>query len=602
MNKRWLFFTALTLFTSILSFAEQNDVSALLHSVKQSQERHNIPAIGLVLIKDGQVEYANALGVLKHNTEQMVDAHTLFRLGSISKSILGIASIQAQKLGLFRLDDNVSDYLGDDFLTNPWHANSPVKIHHLIEHTAGLYDITSEEFGYENVNALSLNQAFQITPESREVKWEPGYHSVYSNLGAPIVALIIEKQSGLSYESFVERYIFSPLEMTTSSFFQTDLFKRNGVAGHRSNGTDTIPYWHLLYRPFGALNSSPQEFAKLLAFLVNQRDATNPLSFNEGDFKRLQTPETTLAANYGLQYGYGLGVYADDEPTGVLFGHGGTAAGHLSEFRYSPDLGIGYFVSININNRRALSSITRPIKDYLTSDFPQQETQASSSVRQESLKKFEGYYKLAGYRSRGAVTLINVLMPMRAVLSDNILEVDNIAGLGVDVMINNEGKFFEPDKTLPMVAAINHQGVNYIQTDKWNLEQTAASHFWLSRIFLSVIMLGLLFCLLYALVALPKFAKALLGKARRVDALFIGPFIATVFILSTVLSQRFDGLYFQFFANYAFELQTFASILLMISTVFLFFQNPSIFKKLTYGLSSFSHIIVSTVWIYLLLV
>jgi CubicO group peptidase (beta-lactamase class C family) len=89
----------------------------------------------------------------------------------------------------------------------------------LQEHTTGLYDITADEFNHDTEKPISLEQAFLISPKKGVTNWAPGTHNSYSILGVPMVALLIEQTSGITFEDFVDTYILEPLGMYRSTFW-----------------------------------------------------------------------------------------------------------------------------------------------------------------------------------------------------------------------------------------------------------------------------------------------------------------------------------------------------------------------------------------------
>jgi CubicO group peptidase (beta-lactamase class C family) len=211
-------------------------------AVREIQERHNVPAVGFVLVRNGRLVTKKVMGIRDIETNEVANEHSIFRLGSISKAFAGLAALKAQELGLFTLNDKVSDHLGSSFINNPWEAQSPIRIKHLLEHTAGFFDITQAEFDHESDIPITLEEAFSISPESRTVHWKPGIQSSYSNIGAPIVALIIQTVSGMTYEAFMDSYVLGPLNMSSSTFFNDEYTSQHIASGHSRGGRRVIPY------------------------------------------------------------------------------------------------------------------------------------------------------------------------------------------------------------------------------------------------------------------------------------------------------------------------------------------------------------------------
>lgn len=480
-------------------------IERLLLDLEDIRQQQSIPALGVVIIKDGETLFAGSLGITSIDSKEPVDNSTMFRVGSISKSFVGLAALKAQQLGYFQLSDTVAQHLGDSFILNDWASSNPVLISHLLEHTAGFYDITAHEFSHESPDPISLRAAFALTPESRTTQWPPGTHSSYSNLGAPIVAYIIEQQSGISFEDFVSLHVFQPLGMEHSSFLFDDYVRKNLVKGHNSSGDWEIPYWHIAYRPFGALNSSPQEMASFIKLLIGNGEFAGKRLFSADELNRMREPQTTLAAKNGLQYGYGLGSYASLAKGNVVHGHGGTAAGHLAEYRYSPTHKFGYMVTVNINNSSAKNKVVERIQQYFFTDITASPPLTSQSSTVTDLKELSGYYERATVRINGMLPLAKIITLSRIDVVDGNLKLSGFFGPSTLLIPLNQLLFYQAGEPVATSAiSQDNQGTWIIQTADTNLQQIPALVYWGRVIATALVLITVAAGLLYALVWIPK--------------------------------------------------------------------------------------------------
>jgi CubicO group peptidase (beta-lactamase class C family) len=491
----------------------QSPLLLLLSDLEEIKAEYDVPAIGLTLVKDGQVLYADSFGITDINSKTPVDNNTQFRLGSVSKSFAGLAALKAQQLGYFKLTDTVSQYLGEPFLDNPWQQTHPVKIVHLLEHTAGFFDISDAEFSHDEADPIDLQSAFQLSPSSRTIVRPPGKHASYSNLGAPIVAYIIEKVSGLSYESFVKQQLLQPLGMHHSSFFKDEYVAQHLVSGHDSSGQSVIPYWHIAYRPFGALNASPVAMAAFLQLLINRGEYGQETVLQPQDIARLENPQSTLAAQHGLDFGYGLGVYASLYEGITLYGHGGTSAGHLAEYRYSSEHGIGFVLLININNERALNKLSERINAFLTADITADSVQTKTIVGltdTEDLQQYQGYYQYASSRAKAVFPILNVIGLKRMTLKGDHLQVRGFVGSAITLYPAGNGLFAESEQTTATAAIMQQPNGGFVlQTSNDNYQQISFLHYWCVLLLVAFVVVVILMGLLYSLIWLPF---KLLGK------------------------------------------------------------------------------------------
>ena len=105
-------------------------------------------------------------------------------------------------------------------IDNPWDADTPVTVRHLLEHTAGFDDMHfNEAYVLDDAPDLPLEQVLHAQSGVAAGALEARARGCrYSNPGYGVAGLVVEKVSGQSFDEFVEERIFRPLEMTTSSF------------------------------------------------------------------------------------------------------------------------------------------------------------------------------------------------------------------------------------------------------------------------------------------------------------------------------------------------------------------------------------------------
>jgi hypothetical protein len=170
-----------------------------------------------------------------------------------------------------------------------------------------------------------------------------------------------------------------------------------------------IPYWHQLYRPFGAINLRPGDMAPFVAMLLDRGRHQGRALFSAEEIARSETPTTTLAARAGLAFGYGLGNYAAASQGVVWHGHGGDADGYLAHFAYSPELGRGYFLVINAFQNTTLKRLRGIVENVLARDrkspapLPSQQGPGDASA-------CSGRYERSAARfgpPRGSVSLVS---------------------------------------------------------------------------------------------------------------------------------------------------------------------------------------------------
>lgn len=145
-------------------------------------------------------------GLANKETGRALEANDPVRIASISKLIMALTALRLMEEGKVDLDRDVSEYLGW-VLRSPYHPDAPVTLAHLLSHRAGL----SDKAGYSIPLGTSLEAKVSDPAAWREVGPSGEAAFEYANLGAPIVATVLEAASGERYDRLVERLVFKPL-------------------------------------------------------------------------------------------------------------------------------------------------------------------------------------------------------------------------------------------------------------------------------------------------------------------------------------------------------------------------------------------------------
>lgn len=371
----------------------------LINSLDRIRKKNNIAAFGLTLVASDNVIWSGSLGVMNHKSRAATGNETLFRIGSITKSFTGLAALKLQERGLLKLSGPINQWNTQHFYTNRWHANHPVRIDQLLEHTAGLQDMAKVEWDYSKPQPESLQQTLALHPEARQVQWQPGMHSSYSNAGAALVGFVLAQASGKSYEEVIDASLLKPLAMHGSSVLPPKNL-RTLATGYDTDGTTAIPYWHMIFRPAAAINSTTDDMANFVQMLINKGRFRGKLVFNPKSIERMETPSTTLAARHQLNFGYGLGNYQWLR-NGILFhGHGGDADGYLSRYGYTRSNNSGYFLVINAFQGRSLNVMRGLIERYLTEEVEAPMAPAHAVLSKQQMAKVLGHYQAVTTRFR----------------------------------------------------------------------------------------------------------------------------------------------------------------------------------------------------------
>ncbi|HKR64390.1 MAG TPA: serine hydrolase domain-containing protein [Thermoanaerobaculia bacterium] len=190
----------------------------------------HIPGAAVLVVQDGKVLKRATYGLasVEHNAPVTLD--TRFQLASGTKALTGTALMLLVEDGKLSLDDPVSKYVPD--APESW---KPITIRNLATHTTGF-----QEFP-ELTSTLTTAEAVRKIEEA-PLRWAPGSREAYGNSDFTVMSFIIEKLTGMSFESFLHARLFEPLKMNATSFDDATETGRARIADVLPHRTP-VYYW-----------------------------------------------------------------------------------------------------------------------------------------------------------------------------------------------------------------------------------------------------------------------------------------------------------------------------------------------------------------------
>jgi CubicO group peptidase (beta-lactamase class C family) len=211
---RYTFLILLLCFNRLVAQTNIQRIDSLLQPLfEQSELTGNI-----LVAEKGTVSYTSTNGCADVVKGTMLTHQSAFELASLSKPFTAIAILQLRDKGKLQLDKPVSTYLPDFKYGN-------ITIRHLLSHTSGLADFQMLEAPYKaDTRKVFANGDIvaAINQSDRSILFPPGERWSYSNSGYVLLALIVEKRSGLSFPSYLDKYIFKPAGMR-HTYLNTEL-------------------------------------------------------------------------------------------------------------------------------------------------------------------------------------------------------------------------------------------------------------------------------------------------------------------------------------------------------------------------------------------
>ncbi|MGQ0646576.1 MAG: serine hydrolase domain-containing protein [Gemmatimonadaceae bacterium] len=260
-------------------------------------DKPGMPGASVLVAHDDSVIVRASYGLADVDSSRRVTPETNFRLASVSKQFTATAVMLLAAEGRLATSDAASKYLE----VLPAFAKE-VSIRHLLTHTSGLWDYEDFVPDTQTRQVKDLDALTLVATHSDSLYFSPGSQWRYSNTGYALLALIVERVSGMRYADFLATRIFAPVGMTsTVAHEQGRTIVANRAYGHRVIGdsvrrTDQSNTSAVLGD--GGIYSSIADLSRWDAAL--QRGALLPDTL----WKEMTTP-FVLNDGRATEYGYG---------------------------------------------------------------------------------------------------------------------------------------------------------------------------------------------------------------------------------------------------------------------------------------------------------
>lgn len=361
---------------------------ALTTQLDSIQQNGKLPGFAVSIADADGTIYAKGFGYANVKSETPYTEHTIQPIASVSKTLIGISLMKAMEMGKLKLDDPIQPYLPFK-VSNPNHPEQVITIRHLATHTSGINDtdeymnrswiirpgqdltVISTEYDAQRLNPPSADIPLeQYLKGYLEVKGEyylpenytgfpPGERYNYSNIGATVAALIVEKATGQAYDEFTRAHILDPLGMDDTGWSMDEVDPTQHATLYR-NDDSVLPLYTAITYPDGMLLSSSHDMAKYLTELIKGFSGTGTLLSKESydELFKIQLNESHQEdrnADNPYDEDYDPAIFIGHSALGYV-GHSGGDAGVATWMFINKETKVGRYIVINAdmgNDERA---------------------------------------------------------------------------------------------------------------------------------------------------------------------------------------------------------------------------------------------------------
>ena len=307
------------------------------------KQDHELVGMVVSVVHKGKVIFKKGYGFadLEKRIPADPDKH-LFRIASISKTFIWTAVMQLVEQGKLDLNEDIQAYLDFDI---PKTYDEPIRLKHLLTHTPGFEDhVLGGAREYKDLQPLREFLANHVPARVRK----PGTHIAYSNYGSAVAGYIVERESGMPWDEYVQKELLAPLGMTETIAHQlvSSAHKEAHAKGYRYEDGEfsASPYYYLSDSPAGAMSSTAANMANWLLVHLNRGELNGHRILKENTARQMQSelfrqhPEVNPMLH---------GFFQDQRNGVTTIGHGGALNQFYSDFNLFPEHDLGIFVCHN---------------------------------------------------------------------------------------------------------------------------------------------------------------------------------------------------------------------------------------------------------------
>ncbi|GAA3723066.1 serine hydrolase domain-containing protein [Streptomyces tremellae] len=287
---------------------------SLLHRVALGQSQGRAPSLVGAVARDGRLVWSGARGTVEGRTP---DAHTQYRIGSITKTFTAVLVLRLRDEGLLDLADPLERHL-------PGTSVGELTLAQLLAHSSGLRAEPPGDWWERTPGALRpglsdiLGDGAALHPAGRR------HH--YSNPGFALLGAVVERLRGAPWREVLHREVLAPLSLDRTTYDPAAPHADGWAVHPWADAVLPEPLHDLgAMAPAGQLWSTAADLCRFGAFLLHGDDRV----LSADSVREMRTPSAPPEPG-DWAGGYGLGTQLARRGRRTLAGHSGSLPGFVA--------------------------------------------------------------------------------------------------------------------------------------------------------------------------------------------------------------------------------------------------------------------------------
>ncbi|MCB0526478.1 MAG: serine hydrolase [Saprospiraceae bacterium] len=334
--------------------------------IRQSMETEHVPGLALAVIKDGKVVLQRCYGVLEAGKPAMVDSNTLFMIGSNTKAYTATAVCMLENERKLSLENKVKKWMPEFRLYDDC-VTEMVSIRDLLCHRLGTMTFQGDyTFWGSDLGRKEVIEKMALLKPPYDFRTRFGYCNAAYMTAGEIIPIV----SGLSWEDFIRKNIFKPLDMNRARALSEEVPDASNMAtAHAYYDSKLMPLDHSNIdnlAPAGSISLSIRDMTHWLLMQMDTGRYHGKQVIPEKVILKTWDANTIISPRTG--YAYGLGWFISNQEGKKMLDHTGGVDGFLSASAFIPELRLGVIVLTNTDNNVLFTSVRDQLFQLYTGD------------------------------------------------------------------------------------------------------------------------------------------------------------------------------------------------------------------------------------------